>query len=544
GGKSPFVVYDDADLDSVVEGVVDAIWFNQGQVCCAGSRLLVQEGVAERLLAKLRARMERLRIGSPLDKAVDMGAIVAPVQLERIRGLVQQGVDEGATMWQPSWACPTEGCFYPPTLFTDVQPSSTIAQVEIFGPVLVAMTFRTPEESVALANNTPYGLAASVWTENINLALDIAPKIKAGVVWVNSTNLFDAASGFGGYRESGFGREGGREGMWEYLKRETGRPATGDGRRRTEARRPTSDGEREARSTARPSPTAHRPSSLPAIDRTPKLFIGGKQARPDQGYTRRIHSPTGELVGESPEGNRKDIRNAVEAAHAAAKSWSRSTGHNRGQILYYIAENLSVRADEFAERIAAMTGCASRQASQEVESSISRLFTYAAWADKYDGAVNSVPIRGVAIAMNEPIGVVGIACSNAYPLLGFVSLVAPAIATGNTTIVIPSEPHPLSATDLYSVLETSDVPAGVINIVTGAKDALAKVLAEHDDVEAMWYFGDREGVKMVELASASNMKRTWATWHDRNWLDRSDGEGREFLRASTQVKNVWVPYGE
>src|SRR6185295_11123371 len=218
GGKSPFIVFDDADLDSVVEGVVDAIWFNQGQVCCAGSRLLVQEGIAERLYTKLRARMETLRLGSPLDKAVDMGAIVAPVQLERIRTLVEQGVDEGATMWQPSWACPTEGSFYPPTLFTGVEPSSTIAQVEIFGPVLVTMTFRTRDESVALANNTPYGLAASVWTESINLAFDIAPKIKAGVVWVNSTNLFDAAAGFGGYRESGFGREGGREGMWEYVK--------------------------------------------------------------------------------------------------------------------------------------------------------------------------------------------------------------------------------------------------------------------------------------------------------------------------------------
>ncbi|HUO51183.1 MAG TPA: aldehyde dehydrogenase family protein, partial [Gemmatimonadaceae bacterium] len=219
GGKSPFVVFDDADLDSVVEGVVDAIWFNQGQVCCAGSRLLVHEGIAGRLHDKLRARMEKLRVGSPLDKAVDMGAIVAPVQLERIRALVAKGVEEGAAIWQPSWAVPKDGCFYPPTLFTEVAPSSTIAQVEIFGPVLVSMTFRTPEEAVALANNTPYGLAASVWTENINLALDIAPKIKAGVVWVNCTNLFDAASGFGGYRESGFGREGGREGMFEYVTR-------------------------------------------------------------------------------------------------------------------------------------------------------------------------------------------------------------------------------------------------------------------------------------------------------------------------------------
>ncbi|MDE3128923.1 MAG: aldehyde dehydrogenase family protein, partial [Gemmatimonadota bacterium] len=273
GGKSPFLVYEDADLDSAVEGVVDAIWFNQGQVCCAGSRLLVQEGVAERFLAKLRARMETLRIGSSLDKAVDMGAIVAPVQLERIRGLVEAGVAEGAKMWQPSWACPTDGYFYPPTLFTDVEPASTIAQVEIFGPVLVEMTFRTPEESVALANNTPYGLAASVWTENINLALDVAPKIKAGVVWINSTNLFDAAAGFGGYRESGFGREGGREGMWEYLEADW----EADGRE-IPAHLPAA-----AAAGAAEAPAA-RLGDLPPIDRTPKLFIGGKQARPDGGY--------------------------------------------------------------------------------------------------------------------------------------------------------------------------------------------------------------------------------------------------------------------
>jgi aldehyde dehydrogenase (NAD+) len=179
-----------------------------------------------------------------------------------------------------------------------------------------------------------------------------------------------------------------------------------------------------------------------------------------------------------------------------------------------------------------------------VDTSISRLFTYGAWADKYDGAVHSVPIRGVAIAMNEPVGVMGLACPDDHPLLGMISLVAPAIATGNATIVIPSQPYPLAAADFYSVLETSDVPAGVINIVTGDKDALAKVLAEHDDVDAVWYFGARDGVTMVELASASNMKRTWATWYERDWLDADDGEGREFLRAATHVKNVWVPYGE
>ena len=527
GGKSPFIVFDDADLDSVVEGVVDAIWFNQGQVCCAGSRLLVHEGIAERLVTKLRARMEKLRVGPPLDKAVDMGAIVAPVQLERIRSLVNTGVEEGATMWQPSWACPTDGYFYPPTLFTNVSPAATIAQVEIFGPVLVSMTFRTPAEAVELANNTPYGLAASVWTENINLALDVAPKIKAGVVWVNCTNLFDAASGFGGYRESGFGREGGKEGMWEYLKPKSDRvlPKT----QRAKARKATAG-------------TAPR-SRLPPIDRTYKLFIGGAQVRPDQGYSRKILSPSGTLLAEVAEGNRKDIRNAVEAAHAA-ETWAKTSGHNRGQVLYYLAENLAQRADEFAQRISDLTGRDLGKGRREVDASIARLFAYAAWADKYDGAVHHTPIRGVTLAMNEPIGVIGIACPEEAPLLGFVSLVGPAVAVGNSVIAIPSEAHPLAATELYTVLDASDVPAGVINIVTGAKDALAKVLAEHDDVDAVWYFGHQAAGAEVERASAGNMKRTWVEWHPRDWQDSSHGEGREFLREATQVKNIWIPYGE
>ncbi|HXF94991.1 MAG TPA: aldehyde dehydrogenase family protein [Gemmatimonadales bacterium] len=552
GGKSPFIVFDDADLDSVVEGVVDAIWFNQGQVCCAGSRLLVHEGVAERLLEKLRARMERLRIGSPLDKAVDMGAIVAPVQLERIRRLVDQGVEEGAKMWQPSWACPTEGYFYPPTLFTEVSPAATIAQVEIFGPVLVSMTFRTPQEAVDLANNTPYGLAASVWTENINLALDVAPKLKAGVVWINCTNLFDAASGFGGYRESGFGREGGREGMYEYLRPDWELGEAGS--------REPGGAMREGASEPAPpaSPIPHPESRIaparapvPPINRTYKLFIGGQQVRPDQGYARQIRGVDGQLLGEVAEGNRKDIRNAVEAAHAAAE-WGRGAGggggggggHYRAQVLYYIAENLALRVEEFAQRIAAQTGAGMDAGRREVQASIERLFTYAAWADKWDGAVHQVPIRGVTLAMNEPVGVLGIACPESFPLLGLVSLVAPALAVGNTVVVLPSEAHPLAATEFYTVLEASDVPDGVVNVITGAKEALAQVLAEHLDVDGVWFFGSAAGARAVEEASAGNMKRTWTVTAPRNWLDRREGEGREFLRRATEVKNIWIPYGE
>ncbi len=538
GGKSPFIVFEDADLDSVVEGAVDAIWFNQGQVCCAGSRLLVQEGIAERLEEKLRARMEKLRVGSPLDKAVDMGAIVAPVQLERIRSLVSQGVDEGATMWQPSWAVPQDGCFYPPTLFTNVAPSASIAQVEIFGPVLVSMTFRTPNEAVQLANNTPYGLAASVWTDNINLALDVAPKLKSGVVWVNSTNQFDAAAGFGGYRESGFGREGGREGMYEYLL-----PAWMKAKHAAEVRGAPPREKDGAAAVDSPNPSTAAAFETPPIDRSPKLFIGGKQTRPDGGYSRVIRNKSGQHIGEVGEGNRKDIRNAVAAAHAGA-GWARATAHNRAQILYYIAENLSARSDELVRRIDRMTGLG--QGATEVDATIKRLFHHAAWADKYDGAVHPVPIRGVALAMNEPLGVVGIACPDEWPLLAFVSLVAPAIAMGNTVVAVPSEQWPLAAIDFYSVLETSDLPDGVLNIVTGSRDALAKVLAEHDEVDAMWYFGSREGVTQVEKASAANMKRTWAEWVPRDWSSSEQGEGvgREIQRRATQVKNIWIPYGE
>jgi aldehyde dehydrogenase (NAD+) len=533
GGKSPFLVFDDADLDGAVEGVVDAIWFNQGEVCCAGSRLLVHEGVAEALYAKLRARMETLRVGDPRDKAIDIGAIIAPVQLDRIDRLVRQGVDEGAKLWQPSWSCPRDGWFYPPTLFTEVAPSATIAQVEIFGPVLVAMTFRTPEEALELANNTRYGLAASVWTENINLALEIAAKIKAGTVWINSTNLFDAAAGFGGYRESGFGREGGKEGLWEYV------------RPRWEAHAETPRKATAEEAKAEPETAPARQAGLPPVDRTAKLYIGGKQSRPDAELSRRVLSPAGRLVGEVGEGNRKDIRNAVEAARKAAPGWAKSTAHLRAQILYYIAENLAARRDELARRIASMTGAAHEPAGREVDLSVERLFTYAAWADKYAGRVQATPLRNFTFAVHEPIGTVGIACPDDWPLLGFVSTVAPAIAMGNAVVAIPSERWPLAATDLYQVLDTSDVPGGVINIVTGHRDLLAGVLAAHDDVDCLWYFGGREGSAAVERASIGNLKRTWVSnGHPRVWEDPEQGEGEEFLREALQVKNIWVPFGE
>jgi len=526
GGKSPFIVFEDADLDSVVEGVVDAIWFNQGQVCCAGSRLLVQESIADRLYKKLKARMEKLVVGNSLDKGIDIGAIVAPVQLTTIEKLVKQGVAEGGTLWQPSRSCPADGYFYPPTLFTGIAPSATLAQVEIFGPVLVAMTFRTHQEAIKLANNTRYGLASSIWTENINLALEVAPKVKAGTVWINCTNVFDAASGFGGYKESGFGREGGKEGLYEYVKLKS--------EALLRAAPPKASGATGKKTT----------TELPAIDRTAKLFIGGKQSRPDSGYSLKIVNPAGTVIAEVGAGNRKDVRNAVEAAHAA-DGWTGLTGHARAQILFYLAENLFARRVEFANRISLQTLQSAAVARKEVDASIERIYRYAALADKYDGNVHHTTSRNVTLAMPEALGVMGVVCPDQEPLLGFISTVLPPMSMGNRVVAIPSSTSPLSATDFYQVLETSDMPAGVLNIITGNHDELSTVLANHDDVDGLWYFGTKDGSKSVEHAAAENMKRTWVNYGKyRDWFDAQQGEGELFLRNCTQIKNIWIPYGE
>jgi aldehyde dehydrogenase (NAD+) len=532
GGKSPFIVFDEADIDAAVEGVVDAIWFNQGEVCCAGSRAIVQEGIAERFHDRLKARMETLRIGDPLDKAIDIGAVVDPVQLASIRERVAEGVQQGLEMWQPHWArnetgLPAGGCYYPPTLFTDVAPSSRLAQEEIFGPVLVSMTFRTPDEAIALANNSRYGLAASIWSQSLDIAFDAARRVQAGVVWINSTNLFDAAAGFGGYHESGFGREGGREGMMEYLVPDWQKQAE---RIKSKPLRPV-------------EPLPQGSASGNTLDRTMKNYIGGKQARPDSGYSYAISDVHGKLISETGYGNRKDVRNAVEAARAA-ESWSAMTGHGRAQVLYFLAENLEARQVEFAKLLDRLSGSGAKAAEEEVSAAIARILYYAAWADKYDGAVRMPQTNMLSLALNEPWPVMAISCPDEAPLLSFVSLVLPAIAMGNRVIVTPAPDKALIAGDFYQLLDTSDVPGGVVNIVTGDRDILAKTMAQHDDIACHWYFGSAEGSAMVERESAGNLKATWVSnGMARDWSSPVEGEGREFLFHAVRIKNIWTPFG-
>ncbi len=535
GGKSPFIVYDKADIDAAVEGIVDAIWFNQGEVCCAGSRALVQEGIADKFYTKLKARMEKLRVGNPLDKSVDMGSVVHPVQLADIEERVLEGVSSGAQLWQPKWArdnrgfvggASVKGCYYPPTLFTDVQPASQLAQEEIFGPVIAAMTFRTPDEAIALANDSKFGLAASIWSQSLDIAFDAARRVKAGIVWINSTNLFDASAGFGGYKESGFGREGGQEGMAEYLV-----PAW-------------------QKNAGKLPPPKALPKALPTgshsgndIDRTAKLYIDGKQVRPDSGYCFAVSDAKGKLISEAGLGNRKDIRNGVEAARKSAR-WSDMTAHQRAQVLYFLAENLEVRREEFISRLMRMTGANAKQAALEFDTSIKRIFHYGAWADKYDGNVRAPLANMLTLSLKESWEVIGISCPDEAPLLSFLSLVLPAICMGNRVVVTPSQAHPLIATDLYQVFETSDIPNGVINIITGDRNELADTLARHDDVAAHWYFGCQKGSAMVEDLSAGNLKAVWVNnGKVRDWYDDEQGGSEEFLFRSVRFKNIWTPFG-
>tara|TARA_B100001179_G_scaffold69530_1_gene48603 strand:- start:1 stop:2358 length:2358 start_codon:yes stop_codon:yes gene_type:complete len=520
GGKSPFIVFEDADLDSAVEGVVDAIWFNQGQVCCAGSRLLIQESIEKKFIKKLKQRMEKLRVGNPLDKSIDIGAIVAPVQLKKIDSLVKKGVKEGAKLWQPSWSCPKEGLFYPPSLFTNVMPASYIAQIEIFGPVLTSLTFRTPSEAVAIANNTPYGLAASIWSENINLALDVAPKVKAGVIWINSTNLFDAACGFGGFKESGFGREGGSEGIRAYTK----------------INLPVVRGSKKTNNKIK--------ISLPMIDRTPKLYIGGKQKRPDGGYSFPLNAVNNSFICDIAQANRKDVRDSVEIA---AKSFAKQLSNfNRSQILFYLAENLQQREKTFVDLLVALCGSSPVNASKEFSQSCERLFYYAAMADKFEGNVHNPPMRGLTLAMKEPLGVMTSILSDDSPLLNLVTVMGSVFSTGNTNIIVPGQKTSLIATELYQVLDTSDVPGGYVNILTAKENELNKTLSQHENIEGIWYFGaDSAQRSEIVKNTTSNIKRYWCPEEKHlDWANVSEEFLNEFLYQSTQVKNIWIPYGE
>lgn len=536
-----FVVFADSDLDSAVEGVVDAICLNHGQTRCAGIRILAQEGIALPLEEKLRARMDTLRMGDPLDKGMDLGPIVAPVQRDGTRSLVDRDPGDGARIQQPSWASSRAeedpsgtDLFFPPRLYSQVAPSGTVSQVETYGPVATLSTFRTPAEAVTQVNPTHCGCAVSLWTENVSLALEVIPRLRADTVRVNDTHRFDAAWGFGGYRESRIGREG----MEEYLRPawEVGKPPRG-----VADSRPAS--------LIRPALGAGLadPTPMPegkGIDRTARLFIGGRRVHPEGGQRLALADADGSVVALIPRGTRKDVHHAVEAARRAAPGWSGASAHFRAETLYSLADNLSAQAEEFEARLREGAGLNRKVANAEVALSLARILLAAARADKWEGRIHETPGRRATLAMVEPLGVLGIVCPPEAPLLSLISLVAPALAMGNTTVVIPSPTFPLSALDLPQMIGASDLPAGVMNVVCGLPEDVVPSLAEHDDVDGIWAFGEPELLAGVRRRSAGNLKRCWTPdGRSPSWIDPDEGAGEAFYRRATRVKTVWLPYG-
>ncbi|XP_025052309.1 aldehyde dehydrogenase family 16 member A1 isoform X3 [Alligator sinensis] len=529
---------------------VDAIAFTGSAELLGGGAplVLVQETVAGALVQRLKARLGALRVGEALDRTTDVGGLVDEVWRAALQAHVDEAEAEGAKVFQSWPALPAQGSFYPPTLIVEADTTSRCVREEVFGPVLVVLPFRTTKEAIALANSTPGGLAASIWTEKLPLAMEVACSLQVGTVWINGQSMYDAAASFGGCKESGFGCSGGKEGLYEYVRpswesrihsRATDMNYKTFAASSSAAPFPVPGQAKDPHSG--PTQEAHRPS----VDRTYKLYCGGAQKRSEGLSSRPILDPTGHLMAYIADGSAKDIRNAVEAAHKAAPGWRGRSSHARAQVLFYMAENLGLRQAELAAELAALMGVTPEQAAWEVELSLERLFHWAASCDKHGGGLQDTPLYGTNLLLREPLGVLGIVCPDENPLLSFISLWAPAVAWGNAVIIIPSQCYPLPALGLCQVLDTSDLPGGVLNVITGDRDHLARTLALHQDVQALWYFGSQQGSQLVEWASAGNLKRTWVSCGARRcWEDPSQGAGEEFLSQATHCKSIWVPMGD
>ena len=401
--------------------------------------------------------------------------------------------------------------------------------------MLSVLTFRTPAEAIAKANNTPYGLSAGIWTDKGSRILAVADRLRAGVIWANTFNRFDPASPFGGYKESGYGREGGRHGLAAYLA-----PGSSTPRARQTALAAGATAPAKAALPERPrGEEGGQAMTRLAVPKTYKLYIGGKFPRSESGRTYEIETAKGDFVANVAKASRKDARDAIVAARGALKGWAGATAYNRGQVLYRIAELLEGRRAQFVDEITRLEGVSAAAASAQVDEAIDRWVWYAGWTDKHAQVTgNANPVAGpyFNISVPEPTGVVAVIAPQDSSLLGFVSAVAPPLVTGNTVVVVASERLPLSAISLAEVLATSDVPGGVVNILTGSPAEIAPWLASHADVNALDLVG-AGSLDWIDLqiAAADTLKRV---------LPPEEGPDAaapslDRISAFTETKTVW-----
>lgn len=529
GTESLLLLTDTADVDSAVEGAVDAAWSDRGP---GGLRLLIQESVWDEAMRRLQERMGRLRSGRGLDGAVDMGARGAAA-CDLVQRFVREAQSQGAQVFQAG-DVPSEHPFYPPTLVSNLPPASPCARAEVPWPVVVASPFRTAKEALALANGTPRGGSASVWSERLGQALELGYGLQVGTVWINAHGLRDPSVPTGGCKESGCSWHGGPDGLYEYL-RPSGTPA----QLSCLSKNLNYDTFGLAVPSTLPAGTEIGPSPAPPYG----LFVGGRFQAPGARSSRPIQDSSGNLHGYVAEGGAKDIRGAVEAAHQAFPGWAGQSPGARAALLWALAAALERRKSTLASRLERQ-GVELKAAEAEVELSARRLRAWGARAQAQGHTLQVAGLRGPVLRLREPLGVLAVVCPDEWPLLAFVSLLAPALAYGNTVVMVPSAACPLLALEVCQDMATL-FPAGLANVVTGDRDHLTRCLALHQDVQAMWYFGSAQGSQFVEWASAGNLKPVWVNRGClRAWDQEAEGAGPELGLRSARTKALWLPMGD
>ncbi|TMS15536.1 Aldehyde dehydrogenase family 16 member A1 [Larimichthys crocea] len=528
GATCPFIIFESADIDSAVEGVLEAAFRKKKEIHWV---LCVQESVLDSVVARLKLRMAGM-------KCVALQSDEDRVQVD---ATVQEAQQQGATLVQ-SCAAPPSGAQYPPMVLCGAAPSSPFVVDPSPGPLLPLMTFRSNTEAVTLGNHSPHGQAASIWTEDLTLALETAKSMSVGSVWVNSHSVSDPCLPVCGHKDSGTCTDGGQEGLYQFLLPPSSSPPL-----------------------PRSSPvsmdyskfgTAITPVVIPddadaaSAPKYYQQFVGGKACKSVSGCSVAVHSPGGgRVLAYCPDGGRKDVRNAVEAAAKVQPGWMKKSPSARAQSLYSLAKGLEAKRRDLAVSISVQTGLSMDEAEKEVELSIARLSDWAAYCDKVLGGALPVPQSGSALALPEALGVVGVVLPDKNPLLSVVTLLGAAIATGNAIIMTPSQKYPLPALTFIQVLQSSDLPAGLVNIITGTRDQMTAALANHSVIKAIWYWGSAEGCQYLQHTCTSPLKTLRLSCQKdeegkdggRDWTQSHSSLLEEMWRNAVQWKSVWIP---
>ncbi|KAM9456959.1 aldehyde dehydrogenase family 16 member A1 isoform 1-T2 [Clarias gariepinus] len=515
----PFIIFESADVDSAVDGLTDAAFTNYTEwVVC------VQESVYDAVVEKLKFRMAGMKCIGVHDEG----------EKGRVDAAVQEAVQQGAMLIQ---SCPpgSSGRVYPPTVVYNVAPSCPLVVSPPPGPIVPLLSFRSAAEGVTLGNYRPHGRAASIWTEDLTLALETAKSLCVGLVCVNTHSVTDPSLPQSGRRESGTCTDGGREGLYQFLRVSVAPP-----RSEPTALDYTKFG------TAVSGFQVPESSDQSSVSRSCSHLVGGKVCKADSGCSRPVQTPGGAVLAHCPDGGRKDVRNAVNAALKVQPGWMKKSPAARALALYSLADSLDKRRQDMAVSLHTQTGVSMEEAAQEVELSVARLSDWAARCDKQNGHVSLLPQTGSALTIPEALGVVGVVLPDTKPLLSMVTVLGATVSVGNAIVMVPSEKFPLPALDFITVLQASDVPAGVVSIISGGKDQLTQALASHNEIQAVWYWGSAEGCQFLQYSSP--LKRLWLHHEEEEdeaggkfWTKWSFSVQEEMWRECVVWKSVWIP---